>query len=99
MLHAGNDAQRRELAGIAVQEMMASANLLLSLNSVLTQSAIELFLAPGSDHSGLVISDRLLLDQCAPILIGSPSIPNHSARDTHVLPMPALSPHNDTNTY
>src|SRR5271157_5063854 len=37
------------LVGFALQEMMASANLALSLNPVLTQGAIELLLEWGSD--------------------------------------------------
>jgi alkylation response protein AidB-like acyl-CoA dehydrogenase len=48
------------LVGIAFQEMFASANLSLSLNAVLTQSAIELLLAWGSEAQRALYVPRLL---------------------------------------
>jgi 3-(methylthio)propanoyl-CoA dehydrogenase len=48
------------LVGIALQEMMASANLALSLNPVLTQSAIELLLRWGSPEQKSTYLPRLV---------------------------------------
>jgi alkylation response protein AidB-like acyl-CoA dehydrogenase len=48
------------LVGIALQEMLASANLALSLNPVLTQSAIELLLAWGSEGQRALFLPKLL---------------------------------------
>jgi 3-(methylthio)propanoyl-CoA dehydrogenase len=48
------------LVGIALQEMMASANLALSLNPVLTQGAIELLLAWGSEGQRALYLPKLL---------------------------------------
>jgi alkylation response protein AidB-like acyl-CoA dehydrogenase len=48
------------LVGIALQEMLASANLALSLNPVLTQSAIELLLTWGSEDQRVLYLPKLL---------------------------------------
>lgn len=48
------------LVGIAFQDMMASANLALSLNPMLTQSAIELLLAWGSEEQRSRFLPKLL---------------------------------------
>jgi alkylation response protein AidB-like acyl-CoA dehydrogenase len=48
------------LVGFAIQEMMASANVALSLNPVLTQSAIELLLEWGSDAQRALYLPKLI---------------------------------------
>jgi alkylation response protein AidB-like acyl-CoA dehydrogenase len=48
------------LVGFALQEIFASANLALSLNPVLTQSAIELLLAWGNERQQSVYLPKLL---------------------------------------